>query len=236
MANSWFQFKQFLVRQNQSAMKVTTDACLFGAWVTDKLLNTPLTRVLDIGSGTGLLSLMIAQKIPVPIDAVEIDEPAFQEARENTSGSAFRELISVHHGNILQFDETEKYDLIISNPPFFARSLRSPVSEVNLARHEATLTLEELFSAAGKRLRPNGYFALLVPWTRLEAADRIAAKNTLRPICTCSVRQTEKHNYFRAMIIYGSGHEANHEEIVIREEGQYSSAFINLLKDYYLHL
>ena len=224
------------MRQNLSAMKVTTDACLFGAWVADKIRGKPITSALDIGTGTGLLSLMIAQKLPVPIDAVEIDEPAFQEARENASGSVFAKLISVHHSDILHFDETKKYDLVISNPPFFERSLRSPINEVNLARHEATLTLEELFSAADKRLASDGYFALLLPWTRLKAANRIAGDHKLQPVYICSVRQTEKHSFFRAMIIYGSGQEAIQEEITIRKEGSYSNDFIYLLKDYYLHL
>jgi tRNA1Val (adenine37-N6)-methyltransferase len=234
MANSWFQFKQFLVRQEHAAMKVTTDACLFGAWVAEKMLNKPVTRVLDIGAGTGLLSLMLAQKIPVPVDAVEIDEAAFKEASGNTSASIFNRLVSVHHSDITFFDQALFYDLIISNPPFFEGSLRSPSIKVNLARHETELALDQLFVTVRQRLSANGHFALLLPYTRLDAANELAAASALQPICTCAVRQTEKHDFFRVMIIYGAGQGDVREQLTIKEDGRYSSEFTYLLKDYYL--
>ena len=236
MANSWFQFKQFLVKQEHAAMKVTTDACLFGAWVAEKMMNTPITRALDIGTGTGLLSLMLAQKIPAPIDAVEIDEAAFYEASDNISSSVFKGLITVHHSDIKLYDEALRYDLIICNPPFFERSLRSPVSEVNLARHESGLSLEELIATARLRLSPTGSFALFLPWSRLDTANKIAQSNSLWPAFTCSVRQTEKHDAFRAMVIYSNSKETISEELVIRQEGRYSNEFSYLLRDYYLQL
>ena len=118
--NSWFQFKQFTVHQDKCAMKVCTDACLFGAWVANKLVQNKITakNILDIGCGTGLLSLMLAQKTNAVIDSVEIDASAFDQAKQNISLSSWKEKIQLYHNSINNFEPLTRYDFIICNPPF----------------------------------------------------------------------------------------------------------------------
>src|SRR6266446_1218624 len=121
MANPYFQFKQFIINQDRCAMKATTDGCLFGGWVACEIKNEKLKikNALDVGAGTGVLSLMFAQKNPLAIiDAVEIDEDAYEQANRNIAASAFTNMINVIRGDIRSFSFTKKYDVIISNPPF----------------------------------------------------------------------------------------------------------------------
>ena len=119
MSNNYFQFKQFTIHQDKCAMKVCTDACLFGAFVANEIQDKTINHILDIGAGTGLLSLMLAQKSNAAIDAVEIDKSTYEQAEENISQSSWKEKITVYNSGIADFYSNYKYDLIISNPPFF---------------------------------------------------------------------------------------------------------------------
>src|SRR6476620_3970566 len=139
MSNTYFRFRQFTVHQERTAMKVCTDACLFGAWVASEIRNEDLERVLDIGAGTGLLSLMIAQNSDAVIDAVEIDDHAYSQVVDNFSSSPWNDRLRVHHCSVQQFEPGCKYDLVISNPPFYEHSLRSPDSKKNMAMHSTHL-------------------------------------------------------------------------------------------------
>ena len=145
MANNYFQFKQFTVYQGGCAMKVCTDACIFGAVVSAQAGNNPLIKnVLDIGTGTGLLSLMMAQKTAALIDAIEIDPLAFVQAAKNFEQSPWHNKLTIHNTDVLEFHPEKKYDLIISNPPFFEGDLKSENRKKNAAKHDTTLTLEML--------------------------------------------------------------------------------------------
>ncbi len=158
--NSYFQFKQFTVQQDRCAMKVCTDACVFGAWAG----TLSGKKILDIGTGTGLLTLMAAQQNKeVYIDAVEIDPEAAEQARENVKSSPFTERINVFQTPIQDFNPLDKYDTILINPPFFQSDLRSPDARINQAHHADSLTFSELLSAVARLLEVGGTWHMLLP-------------------------------------------------------------------------
>ena len=246
MPNNFFRFKQFTIHQNHCAMKVCTDACLFGS-LLPTFPDGGGRHVLDIGTGTGLLSLMYAQKNPFAIiDAVEIDKAAAQQAKENFEASPWQERLhiyntSIQHFNIStsqQFTSSIKYDLIISNPPFFENDLKSKNLKRNVALHSAELSLEELLKAIIKLLKEDGMFAVLLPYHRIQTFISLATKQSFYLIEKVLIKQTPRHKYFRSILFFSkkSTHTKNSEIIIQSEEGQYTNTFVELLKDYYLYL
>jgi tRNA1Val (adenine37-N6)-methyltransferase len=222
-------------------MKVCTDACLLGASVVQKIHDpqSAIRNVLDIGTGTGLLSLMYAQKNPSAIiDAVEIDEAAMQQAKENFEASPWKERLHVYHIPIQQFNTSTRYDLIISNPPFFENDLKSKNTKRNLALHSAELSLEELLNAITTFLKEDGIFALLLPYHRTDQFIHLAAPQSFCLIEKISIKQTPRHNYFRSILLFSKRSTiAKQSEIIIQNENEkYTNDFVSLLKDYYLHL
>ncbi|MEO8711563.1 MAG: methyltransferase, partial [Parafilimonas sp.] len=168
MPNDYFRFKQFIITQDKCAMKVCTDACLFGAWAAHNP-QLEASNILDIGTGTGLLSLIYAQKnMHASIDAIEIDEAAVQQARENFEASIWKERLHVYNTSIQQFatSSNKKYDVIICNPPFYENDLKSENKQRNLALHSDALTLEELISDVDLLLGDDGSFFVLLPFHR----------------------------------------------------------------------
>ncbi|KIO43148.1 tRNA1(Val) (adenine(37)-N6)-methyltransferase [Sanguibacteroides justesenii] len=166
MGNSYFQFKQFIVRQEKCAMKVGTDGVLLGAWadIRDK------KHILDIGTGSGLIALMAAQRNPkTKIHAIEIDPEAYSQAKENITSSPWADRIELFLGAIQQFSPENGYDAILCNPPFFIRSTPTPSLERTLARHCTTLSHEDLFIAVQKLLLPGGSFHVILPVTEAES-------------------------------------------------------------------
>ncbi|HUR65912.1 MAG TPA: methyltransferase [Chitinophagaceae bacterium] len=249
MSNSYFQFKQFTIWQERAAMKVTTDACLFGAWVAAITNSEKLTlrqaqgnNCLDIGTGTGLLALMYAQKDPTTlIDTLEIDKYAFEQAFENISASPWSDRIQVIHTDAKEFVSTHKYDIILSNPPFYENELKSDDKNKNIAHHSDALALHELLSIIKKKLQPGGSFYLLLPYKRHKEIRELMLQNEFTITQMILVRQSVNHDFFRIMLAGkfkadGSG-ETMVEEIAITDnKGQYTSGFVSLLKDYYLRL
>jgi tRNA1Val (adenine37-N6)-methyltransferase len=236
MANTFFQFKQFTINQDKSAMKVTTDGCLFGAWCAQQMqhLSVDFENCLDIGTGTGLLSLMIAQKNNLSIDAVEIEEGAAVQASENTGGSPFKNINTIR-GNISELPLPE-YDWIVSNPPFYENDLASPAPEKNIAHHSTELTWEHLFKFINKHLKPGGRFFLLLPYKRKDELDEVLKQHGLYLSKIEIVKQSVKHSPFRIMV-EGSKQLALPviEELCIRDaDGNYTPEFTSLLGDYYL--
>ncbi len=239
MPNHYFQFKQFTVQQEHCAMKVTTDGCLFGAWAANHIASYALNEnnILDIGAGTGLLSLMMAQKKDVTIDAVEVDEQAAMHAQQNFQASPWKERLQVHHTAIQEFKSLVQYDFIITNPPFFDNDLKSVDNKRNLALHSAELSLEELLTAIKRLLKNEGKFCILLPYHRSIYFEELAIKEGFYMHEKVSVRQTEKHPPFRTILLFGNEKkETIFTEIIIKENNQYSNAFCLLLKDYYLNL
>lgn len=244
MANNFFRFKQFIVQQDRAAMKVTTDGCLFGAWVAKQIEEQTRTNVqlLDIGTGTGLLSLMIAQKNPdCVIDAVEIDSTAYEQAIENANDSPWKEKIKIFHSDIKSFEPGKKYDNIISNPPFYEKELKAEDEKRNIAHHDGGLSFNELFSTIKKHLNPGGHFYLLVPYKRNEEIRKLVLEHQFELVQVTLVRQSDSHSYFRMMLCGKMPSEKKGEtlieEIAVKyNTDNYTPAFISLLKDYYLYL
>jgi tRNA1Val (adenine37-N6)-methyltransferase len=159
--NNWFEFKQFRIEQQKSAMKVGTDGVLLGAWspVEDA------RRILDVGTGTGLIALMLAQRSNSDIDAVEIDEPACEEAKFNFEQSGWSDRLRVFHTDFQVFADVpnEPYDLVVSNPPFFINSLKTGNAALAVARHNDMLTFNQLVSGARKLLSSKGRLCIIIP-------------------------------------------------------------------------
>ena len=241
MANPFFQFKQFIVYHDRCAMKVTTDACLFGAWCAEELRKQNLqndTAILDIGAGTGLLALMIAQKNRAMIDAVEIEAEAAAQASENVSKSLWRDQIFVHQKDVLQFGGEKKYDVIISNPPFYEMEIKSASAEKNTAHHSHALRLEDLLSFVKQHLTKDGKFFLLLPYKRITEIKSLFKKFALYIEQEVTVRQSVYHKPFRVMIkgSLNAVQTAGSEITIRNSEDQYTDEFVQLLKDYYLYL
>lgn len=219
-------------------MKVCTDACLFGAWVANKFEANQPPKILDIGTGTGLLTLMQAQKLSGTIDAVEIDENAYAQATDNISDSQWKERIKTIHADVKRHQFEHTYDLIIANPPFYENNLRSPEVISNMARHDETLTLKILLSVVIMNLLIEGSFAILIPYHRSAYFVSEAAGLNLYPSDIVNVRQSPNHNYFRSMMILKKYHSAiiNEDTLVIKKDNDYTAESTELLKDYYLNL
>lgn len=243
MANSYFKFKQFTIHQDKCAMKVCTDACLFGALVANSIFSTTKAKdslqCLDIGAGTGLLSLMVAQKNNhLQIEAVEIDTPAAEQAAENIEASPWAGNIQVLNEDVTSFNTAKQYDCIFSNPPFFKDDLKSAVKAKNDAKHDTALSLHQLLQAVTHCLAADGFFAVLLPYRRLENFIEQATSNGLHLFKQVLVKQSIKHKFFRGFLFFSHIPTTPQlSEIVIRDaEHQYTPEFTAALKDYYLFL
>jgi tRNA1Val (adenine37-N6)-methyltransferase len=245
-----FRFKQFIIRQNQTAMKVCTDACVLGA-VADVAGKT----ILDIGTGTGLLALMASQRNPTArIDAVEIDNAAFEQATENVAASPFRDRVRVWQGAIQEYrienkkpsgGETQyvaslqqQYDRILTNPPFYANSLRSPDAAANRAHHADELPFAELITAVARLLAPGGQWWVLLPPFEMGQLTALAAEAGLHQSARFLLRHHAQKPVFR--VVAGFSREpvvAVSEEIlnIYELDGRtFTLAFRTLLQPFYL--
>lgn len=241
MSNNYFTFKQFTIQQSDCAMKVTTDGCLFGAWVA-KIVCTnqiPIAKTLDIGMGTGLLSLMLAQKINTQIDAVEIDTATAMQAQANFTASPWARQLQVYQTAIQTFSTVTSnlYNLIITNPPFFEHDLKSADGKRNMALHSAALSLETLVATIHCLLATNGQFAILLPYNRVRYFTELTIPYGFVLHQQVLVKQTPKHPYFRAMLLFGFTQKTMVQtDLIIKTEDAYTEDFKMLLKDYYLQL
>lgn len=235
MANTFFKFKQFTVHQEGSAMKVCTDACIQGAFTAVYLPVVP--RLLDIGTGTGLLSLMLAQQCSASIDAIELDEQAALQAASNFNSSPWGGRLKVVQQDVREFSSGVRYPFIITNPPFYENDLKSGDSKRNAAMHATSLSYEALLAAIINLLTSDGAFSVLLPHDGFQRFRALAeaAGFTLRELL--EVRQTPAHGYFRAVGIFGVEGPLRVSEMSIYDGQQkYTPEFTALLQDYYLYL
>jgi tRNA1Val (adenine37-N6)-methyltransferase len=225
VANDYFQFKQFIVHQDRTAMKVGTDSVLLGSWLKpDRRVNS----VLDVGTGTGLLALMTAQTFPqARITAIEIDPDAAQQAADNFAGSEWNGRMTLLNLDFRRFDTPQRFDLIISNPPYFANSLKSACTPKNFARHDDSLSLDELFDRTARLLTDSGRFALILPCFRAAVATEYAAAHGLFPSEILNVKTKADKSQYRTLLQFAFNRTAPNESLLILldGEGQYSDDY-----------
>ncbi|MFD3000821.1 tRNA1(Val) (adenine(37)-N6)-methyltransferase [Pontibacter toksunensis] len=237
MPNTYFQFKQFRIEQDKCAMKVCTDSCVFGAAVDV----AGAQRILDIGAGTGLLSLMVAQRSQAFIDAVEINPEAQVQAAENFAASPWAERLYLHPVSLQKFAENhqvEPYDIILSNPPFFLFSLKSPDSAKNAAKHTGELLFEDILLFAKQCLAPTGKLYLLLPPAEAALFRKLALLHNFNLAETTEVYTYRGGKCIRHIQTYTVSLPVAPavKQFFIREEDKvtYTSEFALLLQEYYL--
>ena len=230
---SVFKFKQFDVIQQHSAMKVGTDGVLLGSWVNCEESET----ILDIGCGTGLLSLMLAQRnSKSKIVAIEIDERAANEAKLNFNRSKWKNRLTLYNVSLQNFRSIEKFDLIISNPPFFPANNSIKVRDI--ARHMNTLNFEELFFCAEKLLKPSGIFSLLVPNSSEDFCSKVALANRFFCNRVCYVRGNKSTAFKRILMEFSFKKKKVEKDHLTIEKSRhkYTDQYIGLCKKFYLNL
>ena len=174
MSNDYFRFKQFTVHQDRCAMKVGMDGVTLGALVSSDLPSDSSLNILDIGTGTALISLMMAQRYPsAHITAIDIDESAVSQAKENVSDSPFSSRIEVAHISLQEYQDisTKKFDIIVSNPPYFTDAIKNPDIHRSTARHTDTLSFHDLIRGGCGLLADNGIFTIIIPSESIDAIN-----------------------------------------------------------------
>ena len=235
MPSSYFKFKQFTIHHDQCAMKVGTDGVLLGAWapVVD------CYNVLDIGTGTGLIALQLAQRNgKAHITAIELDHNAAQQAQENVNASPWKTRIEVIEGDFTLYNfKNQKFDLIVSNPPYFTNALRCPSIQRNTARHTDTLSFENLFHYAKKILSPDGIIALIIPAEAEQTIIKAANTNQLYLHHLVRVFTKPGKACRRLLMTFKHSNEASTSEILFIEHEnhhQKTEEYIKLTQAFYL--
>ncbi|HCW08495.1 MAG TPA: tRNA (adenosine(37)-N6)-methyltransferase TrmM [Cytophagales bacterium] len=229
-----FYFKKFSVNHDLCTMKVGTDAVLLGAWVTI----SSSKHVLDVGTGSGVIALMLAQRTDaqVHIDAIEINEVDANQAKENILSSPWREKISVNHASLQEFRPKEQYDLIVSNPPYFVNSLQSPSQTRTQARHNQELTFNELISNSLRLLNPTGRLAVILPFAEGNIFKTLAIENQLHLIRETAFYSRREKPQERWLFEFSCEEaELQSDQLLLYEKDSIQTEkYINLVKDFYL--
>lgn len=216
-------------------MKVGTDGVLLGAWASVD----EVTRVLDIGTGTGLIALMLAQRSEASVDAIDIDEGAYSQALDNVNSSPFAERIRLYHAPLSRFalSSIGGYDLIVSNPPYFTDSLKSPDKSRSLARHDDSLTLDELFRLSIPLLTPSGRLALVLPFDKLKELEELSSINhlsILRQTHVCPTPDSAPKRLLVELSRQSLPTPPADRLIIELARHQYSEGYIEMTKGFYL--
>ncbi|MCB4798530.1 tRNA1(Val) (adenine(37)-N6)-methyltransferase [Neotamlana laminarinivorans] len=238
MANTPFVFKQFTVNQNQCAMKIGTDGVLLGAWTS--IAKKPFS-ILDIGAGTGILALMLAQRSNAEvIDALEIDDAAYEQCVDNFEQSPWGDRLFCYHASIEEFaDEIEdKYDLIVCNPPFYAEDYKTDNKQRDLARFQDAMPFQHLLECVAILLDKKGSFTVIIPYSEEDKFIELALKHKLFANTVLHVKGNLNTPKKRSLIEFSfENKQLQTETLVIENERHnYTTEYINLTKDFYLKM
>jgi tRNA1Val (adenine37-N6)-methyltransferase len=231
-----FKFKRFVVDHDRATMKVGTDAVLLGAWVDVGNAKA----ILDIGTGCGVIALMMAQRSGVAsrIDAVESHGASAMQAIENVNKSPWPAKVQVKPGSIQKFHSEVLYDLIISNPPYFNNSLLPPTQDRQVARHTETLTFDDLLAAVKRLLDPNGSFAVVLPVNEGNQFREQAAQYELschRSMAFYSRKEKQQERWLMEFSFTGKRNEVSSETVALYEDGdQWTERYATLMREFYL--
>lgn len=234
MGGRGFSFKQFHICQEKCAMKVGTDGVLLGAWAEVN----EAREILDIGTGTGLVALMLAQRSEARITALEIDADAAAQAAENVAQSPWEERVEVLCCDFKAYRPTGLFDVIVSNPPYFLDSLIAPEEARTMARHNITLTYDDLLAGAAALLASSGKFTVIIPFDVVEKMVRIAASNGLYPCRQLNVITAPGKAPKRALLAFSFRKDVCvAEELLLEKERHvYSDEYVALTRDFYLKM
>lgn len=238
MGSAPFKFKEFTVNQDRCAMKIGTDGVLLGAWTSVK--NRPFS-VLDIGAGTGVLSLMLAQRSDAQlIEAIEIDADAYEQCTENFENSPWSDRLFCYHASLLEYLEEvdDKYDIIICNPPFYSEDYKTENTSRDLARFADAMPFEHLVYAAAQLLSEYGLFSVVIPKKEQQQFIDLASKVNLFPKRILHVKGNSKTEIKRSLIEFSFQKDNNQtsELIIENRRHNYTEDYINLTKDFYLKM
>ncbi|MDB5273058.1 MAG: methyltransferase small [Chitinophagaceae bacterium] len=236
MSNSFFQFKQFIVHQSNAALKVCTESCIFGAAIPTE----EAKYILDIGTGTGLLALMLAQRSNAAIEAVELDQPSCEDACKNFNESIWSDRLSLHQEDIKTFAPHAKFDLIVSNPPFFIKQLKSANARTNAALHGSELKPDDLCAIVNRLSSDNAKFYVLLPEKEMQQLAEQMENSGWIKIYRLNVYQEEHKTIFRTIAGFSKNEQTKKcvrkDLIIYNKDRSYTPDFVSLLKEYYLYL
>ena len=230
-----FRFKEFCIYQDQTAMKVGTDGVLLGAWARV----SEAKKILDVGTGTGLIALMLAQRNPTAmIDAVEIDASAYKQAERNVQESKFHERVSVIFNDFSAFSPNQKYDCIVSNPPYFEENKRMQNSERKTARQQNNLTFHQLCKKASDLLEKNGHLCLILPFSSLDNIREVAKIFGLFCNKICFVKGHNNSPVIRVLLEFSfeEGTTITENLTIEKDRHVYTEEYIALTKAFYLKM
>ncbi len=233
MANNYFSFKQFTIYQDKSAFKVGTDGVLLGAY-SDL---SGITNILDIGAGTGLISLMLAQRCNASITSIEPDNDSYIQCVENVSNADWNNRIKVVHSSLQDFNpNNEKFDLIVTNPPYFCDSLKSPDPRKSSARHNDSLLSDEILEGVERLLNDNGRLQLIMPYAEGNIFIADASKHGLYCNNILKIKPLPESEIRRLILTFSKTRKTPLEKFLTIEHGRhrFTEEYISLTKDFYL--